>query len=328
MLLKAAPTYKSEKVYETERITEHFTVTDVTENYFVMDNAAYGKDGINFSTVQNVQKIFEELLREDYKGKVYIKQSFVLNDKMPLTFICERNRFEFIKVNGTDISLKQSDFDIYFKEADVTQYVKTGKNEIVYCIDYFQHDGVAFALFDKNATESLRNCLYYDTHVENTYLKGDFIVNADMTIEQKKITPNITSELYKKGYPFFKGVLTLKGKYRYDGEGERRLSLDKGRFLVAEIVVNGIETDMIFDTETDITRYLKKGENQIEIRLRSSLRNLFGPHHSLAGKDVEGITNQFTFRGQWNGEKPSDFTPEYHFVPFGVDEIIMKKTVI
>lgn len=326
ILIKSSFAKSDKKDYFEENVTNNFRITDITENYFVMDTASFSKDGITFSENKNLQEIFEILLYEDYKGLLYIKQKFFLKDLLPIKFICEKNRYKFLKVNGNDIRLIKNDFDIYFKQADISKYVKLGENEIVYCIDYFQHDGVHFALFDPQATESLRNCLYYDTHIENTYLKGDFLVNADMTIEKKLKEPLISFDLYKKGYPFFKGVITLAGTYEYNGFEKRLLSLVDGRFLVAEISINGQEIDMVFDRVIDITKYLLKGSNNIIIKLRSSLRNLFGPHHSLASRDFEGLTDQFTFRGQWVKGKPLNFTNDYNFAPFGVETIKILRT--
>ncbi|MBQ8658875.1 MAG: hypothetical protein IJ506_07040 [Clostridia bacterium] len=328
MLVKSDEAKPEKKEYVSENITSSFAVTDITENYLVMDNAAYSKDGVNFSETANIQKHFETILREDYKGDLYIRQTFTLNDKMPLKLILERCRYKSVTLNGKELALGKNDFDIYFREADITGVVQIGENELVYCVDYYQHEGVHFALFDPMATESVRNCLYYDTHLENTYLKGDFVVNADHSISARKQLPPMSSDNYQHGYPFFKGVVTLQGEYDYDGEGSRILSLEKGKFLVAELSVNGKKADMIFDKKLDITPYLAAGKNEIVIKVRSSLRNLFGPHHyhhEVWGKDVLSVwPTMFTFRGEWK-DGPKNFTPEYYCMPFGVDEIKMLK---
>ena len=70
-----------------------------------------------------------------------------------------------ISVNGINISLKRSSFDINFAEADITDKLVEGVNEIVYSLNFYQHEGVHFALFDPMSTESLKNCLYFDTSV-------------------------------------------------------------------------------------------------------------------------------------------------------------------
>ena len=174
--------------------------------------------------------------------------------------------------------MQLNDFDINFTEADITDAVQEGENVFVYGVDYYQHDGVHFALFDPMATESVRNCLYYDTHIENVYVQGDFIVNQDHTIEKRTQLPILSSDNYKNGYPFFMGAVTLEGEYEYDGKGTRTIAL-QGRFIVAQLIINGVKTDVTMDIKKDITSYLKTGKNDIRIILKSSLRNLFGPHH-------------------------------------------------
>ena len=319
---KVAP--ELERSSEIEDITSSFKVTGITENFLVLDCASYSFDGVKYSDNQPIPRLFEELLRMDYKGKVYIKQGFTVKDKVPATFIIEKGRFEFIKVNGRELSLKDNDFDIFFGEADISDKLVVGENEIVYCVNYYQHEGVHFALFDPLATESLRNCLYYDTHIENTYIKGNFRVDADMNICAPEQI-GITSEMYKNGYPFFKGTMTVSGEYYYDGVGKRILSLDDGRFLVADALINGKRESLVLATEKDITDLLVRGNNKIEIKLNSSLRNLLGPHHFKSDSDPLGVSPYcFNFRGCWGDKIPKDYTPEYKLVPFGLNSIKLK----
>ena len=318
---EAVPT----EINETkENITDSFKVTDVTENYLVIDYAELSYDGINYGEKLPLPRLFEDLLRADYKGKLYLKHTFVVEDIVPMKAILENEAFTSVTLNGTELTLSKNDFDINFVEADISSFINKGENELIYCIDYYQHDGVHFALFDPLATESLRNCLYYDTNIENIYIKGDFTVGEDLVIRRRTALPEISSENYKKGYPFFKGEITLKGSYSFDGNGSRTLSLDNGRFLVAKLLINGTATDITMDTKKDITSMLKVGENDIEIVLKSSLRNLFGPHHWAENPEPMSVSpRHFTMRGSWNGEITPRYTHTYNVVPFGVDSIEM-----
>ena len=70
--------------------------------------------------------------------------------------------------------------------------------------------------------------------------------------------------------------------------------------------------------------YLQKGKNTITLQVRSSLRNLFGPHHFAHNPEPMGVApTTFTFRGDWTDEGCIDYTDAYNFVPFGVDAIQM-----
>ena len=327
LILVASEEAKPESFTESrETITENFAVTGITDNFLVLDFASYSLDGETYSERQPIQMLFETILRKDYTGDVYIKQTFNVKDVQPMKVVLEKSNFKFVRINGVDVTLGDNDFDINFTEADITSLIKEGENELLYCVDYYQHDGVWFALFDPEATESVRNCLYYDTHLEPAFIKGDFIVDETYSICRKVGLPKITSSLYENGYPFFKGVLTMQGGYHYDGNGSRAISLEQGRFLVAEMEINGQRVDMIFDSKMDVTKYLQVGNNDIVIRLRSSLRNLFGPHHFKYEREPLGVSPViFTFRGTWNGEISPMYTEEYQCVPFGVDAIEMIK---
>lgn len=324
LILIKDETAKETKQAETiVNITDNFAVANITENYLVLDYASYSKDGENFTKVMPLPQAFEQLLREDYKGKIYIRHTFNVKTKTAMKLIMEKGNIFSATLNGTELKFGQNAFDINFTEADITSALKEGENVFIYGVDYYQHDGVHFALFDPLATESVRNCLYYDTHIETVYVKGDFIVNADHSLEKRTGLPALSTENYKNGYPFFMGNLTLVGEYDYDGNGTRDLSL-KGRFIVAQLIINGEKTDMTMDIRKDITSYLKTGKNKIEIVLKSSLRNLFGPHHFKPVPEPLGVSpGCFTMRGSWGEGESEAYAHEYYSVPFGVNEIEM-----
>ena len=69
---------------------------------------------------------------------------------------------------------------------------------------------------------------------------------------------------------------------------------------------------------------LKVGKNDIEIVLKSSLRNLFGPLHWAENPEPMSVSpRHFTMRGSWKGEITPKYTHTYNVVPFGVDSIEM-----
>ena len=316
---EASPEVKNSSV---EDVTASFAVTNVTDNYLVLDCASISYDGVNFGEVMPIQQFFEDLLRADYRGKLYVKHPFKVADIVPMKVLLEREKFTSVTLNGKELTMVDNDFDFNFIEADLTDGLQIGENDVTYCLDYYQHDGVHFALFDPLATESLRNCLYYDTNLENAYIQGDFTVDENQVIHRRTSLPTLASTNYQNGYPFFKGEVTLKGTYTYDGNGKRVISLDNGRFLVAQVLINGQKTSVVMSNKKDITSMLKQGENEITILLKSSLRNLFGPHHCNGNPEPTGVGPvSFTMRGTWNGTTSPKYTPVYQSVPFGVDSI-------
>ena len=316
IFIKSDDACKNAVMTEDADVYNDFSFKNITENYLVIDKASFSFDGRKYSEIQPVQKIFDQLLYNDYKGKVFIKYVFYVNDVVDLRLVAETAAYKDFKVNGYDVSFKKSDFDIMFSECDLNGLVKQGKNEIIYSIDFYEHKGVRFALFDPLATESLRNCLYYDTSIENIYLKGFFTLDDNYAICNVSLPERISS-IEKQGFPFFTGEFTVSGNYYYDGEGNRELSL-KGDYLVAKVKSNGKTADIIMDDNTDITDLLTVGNNRIDISVKISLRNLFGPLHY----DKNGIfPNNFTFRTKWRRGTPEDYIEEYALVPIGINSI-------
>ena len=309
-------------------VTDKFAVTDITKNYLVADYGRISKDGEKYGDYRPIYGLFEDLLREDYKGKLFVKQTFTVKEKTSVTLVMEKAEFLSLELNGQPVKLSRGDFDVYFCEADISDKIKIGENELIYSIDFYEHDGVNFALFDPLATESLRNCLYYDTSIEPVYLKGEFVVGKNMALYAKKELPAVTDKLYENGYPFFKGTIKYKGVIEKPKTGRAILDL-KGRFMTAEVKTEKGEKLFVLDTEGDITDLLKDGENEVEIMLNSSLRNLFGPHHFKPEAEPLGVSPyNFEFRGFWkDGKNPKDYTDEYNFVPFGLKDIIIKNII-
>lgn len=323
ILAEVADACRQKERILTEDITSAFRVTDIGKNALVLDRGELSYDGVHFGEELPLQRIFEDLLRADYRGKLWIRQHFTVSEKMPLSLWMEKGRYPEILVNGQRPEFTESDFDFLFMTAELSDVLRLGENELCYAVDYFQHDGVHFALFDPLATESLRNCLYYDTHIESAFVIGDFTVDEKLCLTPRRTFPPVTSELFRKGYPFFRETLTLSGSYVWDGNGRRILS-PVGRFLVAEVTVNGSRTDLVLDDKKDITDLLRVGENDIRIVLRASLRNFFGPHHFRPQPEPLGVgPTLFTFRGEWKGGIADAYTPIYQSVPFGADRILM-----
>ncbi len=324
VLIKDEAAKPSQTKFVRTDCTSDFGVKSVTDNYLVMDYCRIAKGNGNFGNIRPIYGHIEELLREDYKGEISVKQTFRLNEKLPLTFVMEKADLKKITVNGKPITLKNGDFDVNFVEADITGEVVTGENEIIYTFDFYQHDGVRFALFDPLATESLRNCLYYDTTIETSYLKGEFVVEKDGSLSPKKNLPPLTDKLSDNGYPFFKGQVVYKGKITKPESGRAILALG-GRFMTAKIRTDKGEVDFVLDNRGDITDILCGGENEVEITINSSLRNLFGPHHFKPKAEPLAVgPSDFEFRGDWaDGKTPEKYTDEYNCVPFGISSVTL-----
>lgn len=305
--------------YQTSDISNSFKMTNISDNYLVLDKAQLSYDGKNYESIKDIQQIFENLLYDNFKGDIYIKQIFEIKNTISLNFVMEKANLKSIKINDKDIVLNRSPFDVNFVQADITKYIKTGKNEIVYSLYYYQHEGVHFALFDPLATESVRNCLYFDCSIENSYLIGDFVLDTDFSLTKKTTLPDFKKSLHEQGYQFFKGEYEIKGNYFNDGIGEKYLKLN-GFYLVADVFINGNSSDIVLSDTVNITKYLNLGNNEIMIIVKSSLRNVLGPHH-YKNNLFATCPDHFTMRGQWHENLPKDYTANYVFEKFCINSI-------
>lgn len=300
-----------------------------TDNMLPVDYAFASRDGEHYGERLSCMGIFQQLLTERYEGDLYLKYPFrvgVLPKRISL--LTEDNNTQSVTVNGRPVAWNSAaDTEMQMHAADIAPYVRLGDNEIVVKIRYFQSEKVYYALFGENVTESLRNCLVYDTDVEPVILAGDFGVTAENGFTRGG-APNIwladrfviggkkeeISELITDGYPFFAGTVTLK----------QTLSLSSanvilhvpGRFQAAAVRVNGsFAGKLLFENKLDISRFAHIGDNDLEIGVTTSNRNLLGPHHFGQEEEPMSVCPWiFELNGCWNNGKSNLHLDRYAFV--------------
>jgi hypothetical protein len=71
---------------------------------------------------------------------------------------------------------------------------------------------------------------------------------------------------------------------------------------------------MMFNDRLDISRYLKKGKNEIKLTTTVGARNLLGPFHST--EEEPGFVGPDTFErfGSWENGKSRFYNEKYSFV--------------
>ncbi len=310
-----------------------FEIIDKSKNYLTLDMASYSKDGVNYTDEYHVLGILDELLNERYEGELYLKYQFNLNTPQEIEFYTEDMNIKELFVNGHKRELDRvSDVEKNIFGLNISKNLLIGKNEIIIKIYYYQKPEVYYALFTDGVTESLKNCLSYDTNIEACYLKGHFgvyssggfirgkekntyLAENDFYIDNAKST---IDDLILDGYPFFSGSVTLKKTITVD-DINYYLNL-KGRFHLAYLKINGNEVrKSYFGNIVDISEYLRVGENEIIITLYSSNRNLLGPHHVINEEEPFAVRPAtFVAFGTWNKGKSSVYRDNYSFVRFGL----------
>ena len=319
-------TPKAEKALKPLYLSKEFTVCGAPDNYLTLDFVSYSTDGENFSEPLHHMGVFDEMLKRRYKGELYLKYHFdvdVLPSKCVL--LAEDTNTKAVWVNGVAVEkCGSSEVEKPLYKYDVAGLLKVGANEVLIKIDYFQSEQVYYALFGENVTESLKNCLAYDTDIEAVALKGDFGVYGDFEpgirdgivlgqnfrIGAQKKT---ISKLIEEGYPFFSGNITLQQKVTVE-DTAYELVIEKSFHLI-DVYVNGkFAGRMMFSRRLDLSEYLQVGENEITLVLTVGNRNLLGPFHV---QDQEpGSVGPYSFErtGTWTNGKSSILRESYAFV--------------
>ncbi len=305
---------------------------DFSENSLTIDAVRYSTDGVNYSEKYPVVALFEKLVNERFEGDIYFKYEFdvkeVPNEIRIKAEKCDcpkqwlnGNEFEFEKVSKVEANLLV---------ADISRFVKEGTNEFVQKTKWFQSERVYWTLFSEDATEGLKNMLAYDSELEAVYVCGKFGVYTDTGFTDSGegfvcadnfyigAEPQTVSEIVTDGFPFFKGEMTLKQTVTLENKNVA-LRID-GTQQVAYIKVNGLSAGkLLFNTTLDISKFAKVGENEIEVTLVISNRNLLGPHHyngvlsrTVSAPDIYEVNNS------WKENKSDMYLERFELLTLGI----------
>ena len=313
------------KPHALVRLGEEFEVQGDPANYLTLDFVSYSFDGKNYSEPLHHMGVFDELLKERYAGDLYLRYRFEVRDIPSKCLLLVEEPTGEVRVNGTLLQeCGHSPLERKLAYFDIASALKKGTNEILLKGHYEQSEAVYYALFGENVTESLKNCLAYDSSIEPVYLKGDFGVYGDFVPGKKadvvlgehfylaKRKSSITS-LILEGYPFFRGDITLKQTLEVT---DPNVSLDiPERFAIISLKVNGKDAgEMMFSHTIDLSNYLQKGKNELLLTLTVSNRNLLGPFHTLEQENLSVGPYEFERTGSWTKGKSSLFRDSYAFV--------------
>lgn len=317
---------KSEKHNKELSLKDRFEVVGEPLNYLTLDYLKYSKDGVSYSDFTHYMGVFNVLLKERYQGKLYLKYEFELKDQINnIEALIEDTHIEEVTINGHVIKSNSFVLEKDLWSFDLTKHLKSGKNEIVIRIKFYESEQVYYALFGENVQESIKNCLVYDTTIEAIYLRGKFGVFGDFkkgTQEDVVIGNNFyianqkkeLTSLIEDGYPFFRGTISLRQEIEVD-DVNKTLMIPE-RFQLIDLYVNNkFVKRMMLDNKADLSKYLKVGKNEIRLDLVVSNRNLLGPHHD--GMEEPLSVGPYTFErfNTWDEKGQSPLClPRYTFV--------------
>ena len=265
--------------------------------------------------------------------------------------------YKAISLNGHALHFGDDWYvDRYFRTANVTPYLQAGNNEVLLSLD-----------FVNPIPDSIDPIARYGTEIENLFLIGDFAVDATLAEEQPTETwrnrnpilnPKPLPARYgqaslrliadqdapegdftRQGHPFYAGRLSCRGTVRLEAreEGVRyKLAFPKVEAITVQVKVNGQALPTVFCSpwEADVTDVLKEGDNEVELTLSGSLRNLLGPLHCVGGEFAMLGPATFTGADSWPNAERGDndwfdlrktgktrlWRDDYYCIPFGLME--------
>lgn len=320
-------------------LSGEWKIKETAENALTLDYCGYWFDG---ELIENNGHISSVGARACSLGRrVKIDMLFkVKANSVPKTIylVCETPEIFTISINGKKVDNRPSGyyFDKSFKKINVSGYLKTGENEILLSCDFKQSKEVYENIEKAKIYASELNKLTFDMEIESIYLVGDFSVKTEgefnaldkdavrysgdflLDIPKEKILLN---NIEQQGFVFFAGSLTVEKKFVLD-DNNYCLSFENRKSTYVKVRVNGKDVDTIVwkPYKVDLSDYLIKGENTVELTFVNSLRNLLGPHHAEDGECYE-VTPTIFFKDEnlWDSWGRHIWNDNYCFTEFGID---------
>lgn len=313
-------------------------------NVLTLDRARYRYDGGKFSPEMPVIKLQEEIFAHD--GELLeVEYSFLADDVPSVASVAaEVGDAESISLNGKKLTAPRGWFiDKSISLFDAASLIKSGENKL----NVLYRRGGAAIRSTKEVFETERNRFCYPLSVENAYLVGDFGVKASgkyrkfagyftvsggdfRIVKDAPLSPD--GEITTQNMYFYRGAVEYTARVKKQ-EGRTCLRLGRYDGVIAVLYVNGKEVGAsLGNDETDVTPYLKSGENAIAVKLVLSNRNTLGPHHHVRGETA--MTGIHIFKGErgfeddlmsFSASAQSDtWSDSYAFVQGGIGECVIK----
>ena len=287
-------------------------ITNHNDNVINLEFARYSKDGKEYSDEYTILAIQSILASEEYKGDIYLKYNFSASEEINnLTLAVEKPEEQEFYLNGEKIdnTVNGYYFAKEFKTINLGKCIK-GDNEIIIKRDFYCPPPRAMNLFDlfmtkpKVELESIYiiGDFSVESNVENCRFNGDVKLSKEFVLSPFKKT-NCYGDITSSGYPFYAGSISLSKKIEVtqkDLEKSVLLKIDTAHFEMCEVLINGeCAGNLSWEPYTlDITSHLKAGENSIELKFYTTLRNLLGASHNPRGE--VGLQSPGQFVGHYD----------------------------
>lgn len=173
------------------------------------------------------------------------------------------NLWTMVTVNGKELRPLKDQWwlDRSFGVFDISSQLKPGTNSIAVSIS-------PMSIF---------------AEIEPIYIVGDFnLASIEKGFKITKPKPLQKGTWNTQGLPMYGGGMKYCKQFDFKEEMAKvYVQLGKWNGTVAAVRVNGTHAGIIFTepNNLNITSFIKKGENEVEVEIIGSLKNLLGPHH-------------------------------------------------
>ncbi|MBI3852486.1 MAG: hypothetical protein HY298_19690 [Verrucomicrobia bacterium] len=279
-----------------------------TNVYFYQANRfAFYKNGMERNPWDSAVQFRDELIKRTFPADSGFTANyrFMIQEKVPasLFIVIERPDLYGISCNGKRISAKKDAWwlDKSFGRIDLASAARVGENVVTIKASPFT--------------------IWHE--LEPAYVLGDFTLKA---VENGfVITPESVLHLGRwndQGHPFYSAGVGYREQFKVDALANKYfVTLSDWYGSVAKVLVNGKPAGYITHApwQCDVTKWVKRGNNNIDVIVIGTLKNTLGPHH---GKPALGSAWPGSFqRGPNPGPPPGDnySTVGYGlFKPFGL----------
>ena len=348
LLLETAPAAEETVISPVETVvlplSEKMLVSDMTDNGLTLDYCRWRVDGGEWQPAAPTLYVQRECIRIGHRCEVTMAFDFTVEDlggikTMALAAECpDTYRFE---INGQPYTFRDQGYyiDKSFRCSDIYSLLREGVNTIEMTTTFTQSEHTYNLYANPNVHESEWNRLTVQSELESVYLVGRFGVNAPVTAYGEYRTVHTghaftlgslpttvwVKNLTEQGLWFFAGAATLTETIAVDKRDDVRyeVRLSKLYAPAARVFVNGHDAgELAFAPYVlDVTAWVKDGDNTVEIRLYSGLRNALGPHHLPAGDFFVTSPGNFTqFDKEDRDNRGLGWTEDYRSVLFGFEQ--------
>lgn len=317
-----------------------YTCTDL--NAITLDYCSFSVDGEAFSAPLPVLDLQNRLEAKRQPASVVqrfyvtVDEEADLSEMTDLRLVVEDAANFDYKINGQQYAFVDMGWwrDVCMRVSDISGLLQKGENIIELTTTY----DPALDANEQNAKKS--------NELESIYLLGRFAVSSkggfadknsrmmfsDGVFSLTNLPDTLSSSsVVEQGMTFYAGNITLKSSFTVPNlenalKAGKRFAFDpieKPNAVLYGIYINGQHVKDVAwaPYKVDITQYLQEGENQIEITLYGSCRNLFGPHHHVLGEPSGVGPSSFERTKGWIEdflEDPNIWRDHYCFVPYGL----------